>query len=212
MPTQIKNIIFDLGGVLLDVDYHKPVEAFEKLGAAGFEKVFTQASQAKFMSQFERGEISPSQFRKEVRKYLPEGISDEQIDQAWNSILGSLPEDRVVLLKMLKKKGYRLFLLSNTNSIHIKAFQRYMQDTFGPGLLEGIFEKVYFSSRVGMRKPTQKIFDFVLRENKLQREETFFIDDSEQHIKGAKKTGVQTHWLREPETVIDVFKDFPSLN
>ncbi|TVR40186.1 MAG: HAD family phosphatase [Cryomorphaceae bacterium] len=212
MPTQIKNIIFDLGGVLLDVDYHKPIEAFEKLGATGFEKVFTQASQARFMSQFERGEIAPAEFRKEVRRFLPEGVTDYQIDEAWNSILGTLPEDRIVLLKMLKNKGYRLFLLSNTNSIHIKAFQRYLQDSYGPSALERIFEKVYFSSRIGMRKPSQKVFDFVLRENNLQPEETFFIDDSEQHIEGAKKTGIHTHWLREPETVLDVFKDFPSLH
>lgn len=209
MHGRIKNIIFDLGGVLLEVDYQRPAAAFEALGAKNFETVFSQKSQAMFMSRFERGEISPEAFRKELRKYLPHEVTNAQIDSAWNSILGELHEDRVVMLKLLVQKGYRLFLLSNTNQIHIKAFKKYMDETFGQGLLEDIFEKVYFSSRIGMRKPTKKIFQHVLRENRLKPEETYFIDDSLQHVKGAELVGIKAHWLAEPETIIDHFRDIP---
>lgn len=209
MHKGIKNIIFDLGGVLLEVDYQRPVAAFEALGAQNFEAVFSQKSQAMFMSRFERGEISPEAFRKELRKYLPQHVSNTEIDLAWNSILGELPEDRVVLLKLLVQKGYRLFLLSNTNQIHIKAFKKYVDDTYGPGLFEDIFEKVYFSSRIGMRKPTKKIFQYVLRQNRLKPEETYFIDDSLQHVRGAERAGIRAHWLAEPETIIDHFRDIP---
>lgn len=206
MVPDVKNIIFDLGGVILDIDYNKPVAAFKGLGAADFTALYSKQSQAAFFSKFERGDITPAAFRKKVREYLPEGVTDAAIDSAWNAMLGELPEQRIVLLKMLAQMGYRLFLLSNTNSIHIRAFSQYMDQTFEKDLLKQLFEKVYFSSQIGMRKPTKKIFEYVLSENGLAPEETLFIDDSAQHIEGARKTGMHTHWLQEPETINDYFR------
>lgn len=211
MIPAVKNIIFDLGGVILDIDYHRPVTAFEKLGANDFDEIFSQKKQASFLNKFERGEITPAEFRKEIRSYLPEKVTDAKIDEAWNSILGELPSPRIVVLKMLKKMGYRLFLLSNTNSIHIKAFTQYLDSTYGKGLFKELFEKVYFSSQIGMRKPTKKIFEYVLQENELDPAETLFIDDSEQHIEGAKKLGLRTHHLQEPETINNYFKELPEV-
>lgn len=205
MIPEVKNIIFDLGGVILDIDYARPVEAFRKLGAERFEEVFSQDAQAGFMSKFERGEIKPAEFRRKVKSYLPEGVTDDEIDEAWNSILGQLPSQRIVLLKMLDRMGYRMFLLSNTNSIHIKAFTHYLDETYGKHLFKDLFEKIYYSSKIGMRKPSKKIFEHVLKENGLVPEETLFIDDSAQHIEAAKKLGVHTHHLKEPETIHDFF-------
>lgn len=206
MVPDVKNIIFDLGGVILDIDYTRVEDAFKELGAQEFEHLFSQKKQASFFSAFERGEISPAQFRKELRALLPKNVSDEEIDAAWNAILGELPSKRIVLLKMLRKMGYRLFLLSNTNSIHIRAFTDYLDETYGKDLFKSLFEKVYYSSQIGMRKPTQKIFRHVMKEHQLKPSETLFIDDSEQHIEGAKKTGLMTHWLQEPETINDYFQ------
>lgn len=209
MIPAVKNIIFDLGGVILNIDYHRPVAEFERLGARDFDEAFSQEKQAPFFNKFERGEITPAEFRKALREYLPEKVADSEIDEAWNSILGGLPSPRIVVLKMLKTMGYRLFLLSNTNSIHIRAFSQYLDNTYGKGLFKELFEKVYFSSQVGMRKPTKKIFEHVLKENDLNPEETLFIDDSEQHIEGAKKVGLKTHLLQEPETINNYFKELP---
>lgn len=205
MIPEVKNIIFDLGGVILDIDYARPVEAFKKLGAENFEKVFSQDAQASFMSKFERGEIKPAEFRKKVKSYLPETVSDREIDEAWNSILGQLPSQRIVLLKMLDRMGYRLFLLSNTNSIHIRAFTQYLDETYGKQLFKELFEKVYYSSKIGMRKPSKKIFEHVLNDSNLNPAETLFIDDSPQHVEAANKVGLHTHYLKEPETIHDVF-------
>jgi HAD superfamily hydrolase (TIGR01549 family) len=207
MILDVKNILFDLGGVILDIDYNRPVEAFKKLGAADFEEVFSQQNQAKFLDQFERGEITPAQFRKHLRPYLPEKVTDAQIDAAWCTILGELPSQRIVQLKQLRKLGYRLFLLSNTNSIHIRAFTHYLDETYGKNLFKDLFEKVYYSSQIGLRKPTRKVFDFVMKENGIKASETLFIDDSLQHIEGAQKAGLHTHWLQEPQTINDYFKD-----
>lgn len=209
MKQDVKNLLFDLGGVILNIDYYRPVEEFEKLGATDFEEAFSQSSQAAFFDHFERGDITPAEFRKHIRKYLPEKVTDAEIDNAWCSILGDLPSTRIVQLKLLKNQGYRLFLLSNTNSIHIKAFTRYLDDTYGKHLFKDLFEKVYYSSQIGMRKPSKKVFDFVLKENNLKAGETLFIDDSIQHIEGAAKAGLQTHWLQEPQTINDLFQDIP---
>ncbi len=206
MIPDVKNIIFDLGGVILDVDYNRPVEAFQKLGAKDFDEVFTQQHQAEFFSEFERGEITPAQFRKKLQKYLPEQVTDEEIDEAWCTILGELPSHRIVLLKMLARMNYRLFLLSNTNSIHIRAFTTYLDETYGKNLFKQLFEKVYYSSQIGMRKPTREIFEFVLNDNDLKASETLFIDDSIQHIEAANEMGFQTGLLQEPETINDYFK------
>lgn len=211
MIPDVKNIIFDLGGVILDIDYAKPVEAFEKLGARNFESVFTQKQQAEVFSQFERGDITPALFRKKLRAYLPEQVSDQEIDDAWCTILGELPSDRIVLLKMLKRMNYRLFLLSNTNSIHIRTFTAYLDQTYGKNLFKSLFEKVYYSSQIGMRKPTREIFQHVLEENDLKAEETLFIDDSIQHIETAAAMGFKTLLLKEPETINSYFKELPEV-
>ncbi len=207
MIPAVKNIIFDLGGVILNIDYNKPVLAFEQLGAKDFESLFTQQNQSEVFSQLERGEITPAQFRKKLREYLGAEVTDNQIDDAWCTILGDLPSDRIVLLKMLKKMNYRLFLLSNTNSIHIRGFTEYLNKTYGKNLFENLFEKVYYSSQIGMRKPTKKIFQHVLRENNLTPEETLFIDDSAQHIETASAMGFKTLLLKEPETINSYFKE-----
>jgi putative hydrolase of the HAD superfamily len=121
-------------------------------------------------------------------------MNDETIDRAWNSLLLDFPDDRKHFLYELAKK-YRLFLLSNTNEIHIRCFENILKRDHGKNFLPEVFEKTYYSSRLGMRKPDTEIFDFVLKDNGLDPHETIFIDDTERHVKGGQVAGISSYWL-----------------
>ncbi len=203
--NHIKNIIFDLGGVILNINYNLTADAFIKLGLKDFEEKYSQAKQSRLFDKLETGEISAGQFRKELKTYIGDFVSDADIDGAWNTMLLDLPAERIELLKKLSAK-YRLFLLSNTNIIHFNAYSAYLQNKFGKMIFDDIFEKQYLSFKLGLRKPDKKIFELVLNENNIKPSETLFIDDSMQHIHGAEETGIITYLLQPPETIIELFR------
>lgn len=202
----IKNIIFDLGGVLLNIDYKRVVKAFESLGFHDFEQWYNQKEQITLFDLLETGEIGAQAFRDNLKKNLKQFVSDDALDAAWNSILLDLPQERVSLLKNVKQH-YRCFLLSNTNEIHIATFTEQFKQEFGVGAFEGLFEKVYYSSQMGMRKPHKATFLKVIKDNGLVPAETLFIDDSYQHIEGAMKAGLQTYFLKKGSTVNELFNE-----
>lgn len=199
-----KNVIFDLGGVILNIDYNLSVEAFKGLGLSNFSEYFSQATQKYLFDEYEKGLISSDEFRKAIRDELPSGVTFDQIDAAWNTLLLDLPAERIKVLNEVKKT-HRTFLLSNTNEIHILEFNRYLNRVFGMNDLSHLFEKMYLSYKIGMRKPDKEIFEYVLSENNLRPDETLFIDDSIQHITSAQKLGIQTYWLQKPQTITDLF-------
>ena len=204
---KIKNIIFDFGGVILNIDYQLTVEAFKEIGFDNFENVFSKASQNQLFDNLEIGLINPQEFRDGIRKISKRNFSDERIDYAWNKIILDLPEKRILLLKELKTK-YRTYLLSNTNKIHYDLYITYLQK-YGYKDFNEIFEKAYFSHEIKMRKPNKEIFEFVLAEQQLIPEETLFIDDSIQHINSAKNSGILTYHLTNNEDITDLFdKEF----
>lgn len=202
---EIRNIIFDLGGVLFDINYHHIIDSFNQLGLTHFDVLYTQLKQDHLFDELETGSITASEFRNRIRSISKMEISDEAINSAWNSILIGFPAKNVDLLQRLKKK-YRLFLLSNTNEIHEEAFHKMLEKEYNVPVLEDSFEKIYLSHRIHLRKPDPAIFNLVLSENKLKAEETLFIDDSPQHVEAAKKTGIQTIWLQNGDWVGDVLK------
>lgn len=202
--SNCKNIIFDLGGVILNIDYNILVKSFKSLGIENFDELFSQAHQSKLFDQYEKGQISSAEFRERIRTLCNKNLSEGQIDTAWNSMLLDLPGERLKLLQQFKKT-HRTFLLSNTNEIHMIAINRYLQRTYGIPDLSDCFEKMYLSYKVGMRKPDAEIFERVLSENKLEPVETLFIEDSIQHIEAAKKLGIQTHWLQKGEAITNLF-------
>ncbi len=205
MQKNIKNIIFDLGGVLLNINYLLTEQAFLELGIKDFRLVYSKAKQSSLFDQFETGRISAHLFRNELRKYLPKEISDKEIDTAWNAMLLDFPLERVKLLRQLKNK-YRIFLLSNTNEIHVNAFEQIFIRSFGSNIFEHIFEKHYYSNIIGLRKPNADCFEYVLQQNQLNPIETLFIDDSEQHVAGAIQCGLKAIHLKENETVNEILK------
>jgi glucose-1-phosphatase len=200
-----KNIIFDLGGVILNIDYALTAKAFEQIQLENFDALFSQAKQQTLFDKYEKGEISSAAFRQELKKNCKIGVSDTDIDRAWNAMLLDLPKERLTILQKIKKT-HRSFLLSNTNEIHIDAFHNYLLNDFKTPDLTAYFEKMYLSYKVGMRKPDAELFQLVLNENKLIAQETLFIDDSIQHIESAKKLGIQTYWLDvKKESITDLF-------
>lgn len=192
IPKYITSIIFDLGGVLFDIDYKYTQEAFQKLGSnADFSEVYSQQKQAGIFDEFEKGNISPAQFREGLRKWLPSTVTDKQIDNAWNALLIGFPPDKVELLNELKKK-YNLFLLSNTNEIHLPVVLNMIDTVHAPGQLGKLFIKEYYSCRMGLRKPEKIIYEQVITENKLDPSTTLFVDDLIQNIEGSHALGLQT--------------------
>jgi len=192
MPKSFDAIIFDLGGVILNLDYNLTVEAFKNLGKENFDQLYTQSHQDKIFDRFETGEISAADFRNYMRGFYDKPISDEQIDQAWNVMLLDLPIHRIKLLEEIAKQK-RIFLFSNTNEIHFDSFRKSIEKEYhNPSLLETIFEKTYYSHLAGKRKPNADAFHLILKTHGLNPNETLFIDDSIQHIEGASNIGIQT--------------------
>lgn len=203
---QIKNIIFDLGGVIINLDINKTIQEFNKLSKMPFESIYSQLQQTPIFDKFDKGEISDSIFFNELQKTLGLPISKEKLTFAWNAMLLDFPKNRLDLLQKLKP-NYRLFLLSNTNETHITEFETILFKQHGYKNLESFFETVYYSCRMGKRKPNTDIFNYVLNTQNLNPQETLFIDDSPQHVDGALKTGIQAKLLDKNKEVIDLIND-----
>jgi HAD superfamily hydrolase (TIGR01509 family) len=198
-------IIFDLGGVVINLDYHKTTRAFEAIGLENFEEMYSQAAQSGLFDDFEKGKSSVPYFVNKLLDFLPSGTSANQVVEAWNEMILDFPIQNLQLLEKLKS-SHRTFLLSNTNEIHIQKVHQHLQLVSEHKTLHPYFEKVYFSSDIKMRKPDSEIFEFVLKENGLNPKKTLFIDDTEQHILGAQKVGIQTYHLQKGESICEVLR------
>jgi len=201
--NNIDAIIFDLGGVVLNLDPQKTVDSFEKItGLTQFELV--EASKHPAFNQFEKGEISSDEFRQSLKKIFDSHIQDELIDKAWNAMLLDLPNKRLNLIAALKHK-YKTYVLSNTNEIHIKAFDKIVCEASSGNKIQDYFLEVYYSHKVGMRKPDAEIFEMVLEKNGLNPANTLFIDDTLEHIEAARKVGLKTWHLTNQEELYSAF-------
>ena len=194
MKQPIKNIIFDLGGVLFDINYHLTAEAFEKLGVKDFKNIFAKKGQADVIDRLEEGKIGVEELTNELSVLCGINLSNQQVIDAWNVMLFNIPAARLQLISELRKK-YRVFLYSNINEIHEIAVHQRLQDKHGIKNLENYFDKVYYSHLIGMRKPNKEGFLHIINDQQIDPKETLFIDDSPQHIEGALKSGLQAAWL-----------------
>jgi epoxide hydrolase-like predicted phosphatase len=207
---EIKNIIFDLGGVIINLDYSQTIYEFNKLSDVPFESIYAQGGQLELFNLFDKGKISDFDFFSELRKLLRYHGPDEDLLSAWNAMLLDVPEERLDVL-VAAKQNYRTFLLSNTCETHIDAFERDLYQEHGVKNFNDYFDHVYYSCRVGMRKPDKEIFEMVLSKNKLQPNETVFIDDSEQHVKGAGECGINAFLLPKNMEVGELLKELKLL-
>ena len=203
---QIKNIIFDLGGVIINLDIPKTISEFNKLSNQPFESIYNQLQQTPVFDLFDKGQITEKDFFVELKKALQNDVTDEELLFAWNAMLLDFPKHRLELLSKLKP-NYRLFLLSNTNESHVLEFEKTLFASHGYQNLEPFFEKVYYSCRMNQRKPNAEIFESVLNENNLIAEETLFIDDSPQHVEGALTLGIKAMLLEKNNEVENLLKE-----
>lgn len=191
----IDAILFDLGGVFITIDYQATIDAFEKLGFENAQLLYSQAEQAILFEKYETEKISTPHFINNLLKLSNSNPSPNQIVKAWNSMIGDFSIESITLLKNLQSK-YRLFMLSNTNELHMDLVKRKWQEIENAPM-ESFFEKVHFSHQLGLRKPYPNTFLEVCKINNLDPVKTLFIDDSIQHIVGAQKAGLQTIYLKK---------------
>ncbi|URM37005.1 HAD family hydrolase [Flavobacterium anhuiense] len=195
----INAIIFDFGDIFINLDKPATISGLQKLGMKEWNNEFEQLNLS-----FEVGAISPEDFIGGFQKQLP-NASKEDILKAWNAVLADFPFYRLEFLQELSKK-YRLFLLSNTDSIHINTFEEKSGVSFYKDFYD-CFEKVYFSFDIGMRKPDPKIYQFVLEQNNLVAENTLFIDDKTENTDSAAALGIKVWNLQVGrEDVVDLYK------
>lgn len=206
----IKNIIFDLGGVIINLDINSTIWAMNRISHVPFERIYTQASQSNLFNLLDTGKISPEDFFKELKKELNYRGDDKALVDAWNAMLLDVPEHRLDVL-VNAKQNYNTFLLSNTCEPHIEVFERELYLEHGVKNFEDYFDKVYYSCRIGMRKPNAEIFERVLQENNLDPKETVFIDDSIQHVQGAGACGINAYLLPKNMEVGDLLKELQLL-
>jgi glucose-1-phosphatase len=203
--TGIKNIIFDLGNVVLNISYEATIEAFKQLGIANFNEVFSKEKQNPLADDFEKGLVEPDYFLSEMQKLCTSGTTITQVTDAWNAIILNFPIRRLQLLQQINLH-YRTFCLSNTNHTHEIFYNKLLQETCGHPSLDYFFDKVYLSHHIHARKPEPKAWEIIIEENKLVPSQTLFLDDSPQHIAAASKLGLQTIHITPENSMEDVFK------
>ncbi len=196
----MKNVIFDLGGVLLNIDYHKTANAFKALGASEFDSFYSQTGANKLFEQLETGHIEPADFYLAMQPHCAAGTSFQQIQDAWNAILLNFRNESVQYLLKLKER-YNLYLLSNTNIIHHTQFHQTFTAETGLQNFDALFIKSYYSHAINRRKPYPETYHFVLDDAGLKAGETLFIDDSIVNIEGAMEAGLLTHLLLPTEKI-----------
>lgn len=199
----IKNIIFDLGGVILNIDYNLTISAFRDLGVSDFNKIYNQNNQDSLFDDFDTGKISSGTFRKKLASRLNIIVNDKKFDEAWNAMLLDLPLKRLEFIKSLRKK-YKIYLFSNINEIHLKKVFEICQEQNGINTFNGYFDQEYYSNLFGRRKPNKESFLAILNENQIFPSETLFVDDSSQHILGAQAVGLQVFHLSSEKSIFDL--------
>lgn len=202
----IKNIIFDFGGVILDIDPELTVNEFVKLGFKNYEKLMSHVFVDDIIAKFDKGILTPELFRNRLREFLNIDVDDQELDDAWNALLYDIPRERIDVIEKVKD-NYNIFLLSNSNEIHYDLFVRDLQLRFGYREFDELFDKAYFSFDLHLLKPDPSIYEFVLNQHSMIPEETLFIDDKKENTDAAHHLGIKTYQLSKPERLRDLFLD-----
>lgn len=203
----IKNIIFDLGAVIINIDVPLTFLKFAQISNKVPDEVRTIFQQNQLIERHEVGELTDEGFRNEIQKLLNIQATHSEIDAIWNALLLDIPKERIELIQQLAEK-YNLYMLSNTNGIHFPIVENILLDATGINTFEKLFKKVYLSHEIQLRKPHLPIYEHVLSTSNLAAHETLFIDDNFDNIQGASKLGIQTIHLQHPYTIVDSLKAY----
>ena len=204
MDKQIKNIVFDLGGVLVDLDFKAAINGRQQAGFANVKEQLMAFDQGGIFQKFELGEISTEEFRTAIRENSTVTLTDEEIDALWNAMLLEIPREKLELILDLRGK-YMVYLLSNTNSIH---WDYVCKNAFNyRGFrVNDYFEETFLSYEMHLAKPNKAIFEKVLHDANLLPEETLFIDDSEANCKAAEEVGIHAHHYHIGDDLSKIFE------
>lgn len=203
---ELKNIIFDLGGVLLNIDFRRTFDAFEIIGFRGAERRFHEPDMQALLQETETGEVCPAGLRAKFRELTGFRCTQERFDKAWNALLLDFPPERIRLVQELSKR-YRLFLLSNTNQIHCQHYNSKLKREFGIPSLDHLFEKAWYSHEMGYRKPDPRIYEKVLKKSRLNPTQTAFVDDSEANVRAAESLGMVGVHVNGERELADLLRD-----
>ncbi len=204
---QIKNIIFDLGSVLLDIDVDRTLRSFDNIGVSGkkLEEIYKEPEN--FFLLIEKGAIDSDAFRNAFRNLSDNHLTDQQINDAWSAMVVGFPEEKVELLKCLANR-YDLYLLSNTNEIHEPVYTRQFRETSGGISFEDIFTRIYYSHVVKLSKPNPAIFEYMINDSGIVLEESLFIDDLQRNVEAAISTGLPSHHFRVEDDLEEVLEGY----
>ena len=202
----IKNIVFDLGGVLLNIAPKRTIEAFGHLGMEQLMGDKGLSYDHVIFYQMEQGQVTPEEFRNGIRKLLPGEASNEQVDKAWTAMLIDFPKIRVELLQQLRRE-FGLYLFSNTNAIHVAKYHAIFRNQHGFEV-STLFDKIFHSNEIGFRKPNPESYNEIIRLSGIAPAETLFIDDSLANVEGAMACGLKGYWLEEGQRVEEIFKQY----
>jgi FMN phosphatase YigB (HAD superfamily) len=203
----IKNIIFDLGRVITDIDFSKTIIAFGLLSNKSTEQILKMHQQTMLFKDMEEGKYTAPEFRKALNMHLNTKATDKELNDAWNAIIGETPWHRLEIINSLRPK-YNTFLLSNTNEIHIDFVNNFLKKEYSIENLNPFFDKVYYSHKIGFRKPKLAAYQYVLDDNKIKAEESVFIDDLQQNLDAANQLNINTILKKDDESLEDLLKKF----
>ena len=189
----ITTLIFDFGGVIVNLDKERCIRNFTALGIENTEKFLGNFGQQGVFLQYEKGQITDDEFRAELRELTTKSLTNKEIDDAWCSFLTGIPTEKLDLLIELKKK-YRVLMLSNTNNIHIQYCKEHYFSRNGHSI-DDYFHKCYLSYEMQMAKPDAEIFEALLHDSGLKAEECLFLDDSKLNIETANQLGINTYLI-----------------
>ncbi len=203
-----KAIIFDLGGVIVNLDQDRTIRSFKRLNI-DLDEVNEKLP---VFNQYETGHVNTETFIQTIKAELKGNASDLEISSAWNNMILNVTIDRIEVLKELRK-SYKLFILSNTNELHIQEFIKLFETDHPNESWENLFDKIYYSHQIGLRKPNEEAWHLILKENNLQANETIFIDDTRMHFKAADNIGIKSIWTNKPigDWFIDEVKQLENL-
>lgn len=201
----IKNIIFDYGGVIINIDFNLTIDAFKKLGFENIEEEIFKAKGSDILLKMEQGLLSHDEFFEEIREISKLKLSNNEIRFAWNALLLDMPIKRIQVLERLKL-NFRTFLLSNTNSIHYIQYREQLENMYGYSHFNLLFEKAWFSFELGLTKPNEDIFRFVINDAGIVPDQTLYIDDLITNVEAATQTGMRGYHLKPGEDIVNLFE------
>ncbi|MEP4874374.1 MAG: HAD family phosphatase [Nonlabens ulvanivorans] len=199
----IKTIIFDLGGVIIDLDFKRTPEAFSQLTGWKFDDIFEMYFKPGLLQNYEKGLVTDQELRSGINDLFGTQLSDNQIDEAWCAMLGHVPKARLDFMNELRNK-YQVLVLSNTNAIHVRAFNQTIKKVSGEDSLDAFADNVYFSHEMKMRKPDLEIYEELLNQSNLKAEECLFLDDTQHNLDGAAQLGIRTMHITHPDLIFNL--------